>query len=79
MFDFRYPVAKIVHFSLKCKYFATKIHFLMNLLAYMQKRCYFCSQNESGARQGRVPEAERMAESAELRAMRIAGGGIATP
>jgi hypothetical protein len=21
----------------------------MNLLAYMQKRCYFCSQNESGA------------------------------
>ena len=40
----------------------------MNLLAYMQKRCYFCSQNESGARQGGVPEAERMA-----------GGGIATP
>jgi hypothetical protein len=51
----------------------------MNLLAYMQKRCYFCSQNESGARQGGVPEVMRMAESAELRVLQIARGRNSNP
>lgn len=41
MFDFRHPGAKIVHFSWKCKYFATKMQFFNGFACVYAEKMLF--------------------------------------